>query len=142
MGTNRAFPSWDIANLVLEDIVDKNFKIRAIPRWDIEEACIVQLLTLDNDLRKIPEEYIESLEALYVEFVQDMYDVVSLQSIMDRYGDTYISQIALWKLEQEIDTAFTTWEGNHQSDIRSVLKGYFGVPQRIGDYNSFKASLH
>lgn len=134
--TNKLFPHWKTANIVLEDLVDAHFGVYV----DINRECTseVDLLFLPRFVHgSIPPEDRENFTILYDNFAHDMDIVLNIGGIFSHYKHRPNTDAYRESLKADVERTVHAYEANTGLELKNVLKGYLGIPQ----YRIFKSML-
>lgn len=124
MTENHIFPNWSVANIALNDIIEKYFKLYVEFKNDELHVGFLP----DKVLYIIPTEDREKFKELYNGFMKRIDDILNLEKILyDEFTYKSTTTDLYYEVFNRITTLFE--EHNiHVSEIKNCFKGVVGIP--------------
>lgn len=122
MGENICFPSWKLADAVLDALL-REFGVHA---WADEGDVYVTFLPKES-VYAVPEEDRERFAKIHNAFAVWIHAEAKTSSIMEQHLGRCASLETMHSLETHIQFAIRQYECEHKIDIKSIFAACFGL---------------
>lgn len=130
--SNKYFPDWEQANVVLDPFVDEHYGIYMSK--PTEETAYITFLPEDKLAEVVPAEQAPKLNELARAFTTVMVHILEKEGVLEDVSDALTSE----EQEKEIKTRFETFFDNYfskkQDTIKDVLKHFLGCPVMLKEH--------
>jgi hypothetical protein len=130
--SNKYFPDWEKANVVLDPFVDEHFGIYL--SRPTEETGYITFLPEDKLAEVIPSEQAPKLNELARAFTTVMIFLLEKEGVLVDVADSLSDTEKETEIKERFENFFKNYFAKKQDNIKDVLKHFLGCPVMLKEH--------